>query len=182
MAQGRGRHTARIPRAAAQGYPLRVAADAKQRTPVLTNRRARFEYEILDTCEAGIALLGPEVKSLRAGKANLTDAFAIIRRGEVYLLGAHISPYPQASRENPPPLRERKLLLHRAEIARLEGRLAERGTTLVPLRLYFVNGRAKLELALARGKRIHDKREVIRKREEDREVQRALRGRQRNRP
>jgi SsrA-binding protein len=141
---------------------------------IATNRRARFEYEILDTFEAGIALRGPEVKSLRHGRASLAEAFAIVKRGEVWLVGCHISPYEQAGRENSDPLRERKLLMHAPEIARLEGRVAERGLTLVPLSLYWKAGRAKVELALARGKKTHDKREAIREREERREVDRAL--------
>ncbi len=145
-----------------------------ERKLVATNRKARFEYEILETVEAGIALLGPEVKSLRAGKANLADAYAVVRRGEVFLVGAHVSPYAQASRENPDPRRERKLLLHRAEIARLAGKVAERGLTLVPLGLYFREGRAKVELALARGRRRYDKREAIRRREQDRELRRVV--------
>jgi SsrA-binding protein len=152
-----------------------------ERKLIAKNRRGRYDYEILDTVEAGIALLGPEVKSLRAGKASLSDAYAVVRRGEVYLVNAHISPYAQAGRENPDPRRERKLLLHRAEIARLQGKVAERGLTLVPLSLYFKDGRAKVELALARGKRRYDKREAIRKREEDRELRRIARGRGRGR-
>jgi SsrA-binding protein len=147
---------------------------------VATNRKARFEYELLETVEAGIALLGPEVKSLRAGNASLADAYAVVRRGEVFLVGAHVSPYAQASRENPDPRRERKLLLHRAEIARLAGKVAERGLTLVPLELYFREGRAKVALALARGRRRHDKREAIRRREEDRELRRVVRERGRS--
>ncbi len=143
---------------------------------VATNRRARHDYEIVDTLEAGVALLGPEVKSLREGRANLADAYARVRRGEVYLLHAHISPYAQAGRENPDPRRERKLLLHRHEIRRLASKLAEKGLTLIPLRLYFnESGRAKVELGLARGKRSYDKRESIRKREEDRALQRTMR-------
>ena len=149
----------------------------KSRKLVATNRRARFEYEILDTYEAGLVLRGPEVKSLRAGKASLSDAYAVVRRGEMYLVNAHISPYEEAGRENPDSRRERKLLLHRAEIARLAGDVSEKGFTVVPLSLYFKDGRAKVELALARGKKLHDKRETIRRREEDREVQRTLRGR-----
>lgn len=149
----------------------------KTRKLVATNRRARFEYELLDTYEAGLVLRGPEVKSLRAGKASLTDAYAVVRRGEAYLVNAHISPYEEAGRENADPRRERKLLLHRAEIARLAGDVSERGFTLVPLSLYFKDGRAKVELALARGKKLYDKRETIRRREEDREVQRTMRGR-----
>ncbi len=154
-----------------------MGADASERTVVATNRKARFEYEILDRLEAGIVLVGPEVKSLRNGKANLTDAYAVIRRGEVYLVNAHIGSYQQAARENVEPRRERKLLLHRAEIGRITGRVAERGYTLIPLELYFVNGRAKVELGIARGKRRYDKREAIRRREQDREMQRTVRGR-----
>jgi SsrA-binding protein len=142
---------------------------------ICSNRKARHLYEILDTVEAGLVLLGPEVKSLRAGRASLGDAYARIRGGEMFLVNAHISPYEQAGRANPDPLRERKLLLHRAEIARLSGKVRERGFTLIPLRMYFRDGRAKVELALARGKRAYDKRESIRKREEDRSVRRALR-------
>lgn len=155
--------------------------EGSERQLIARNRKARFEYEVFDTVEAGIALLGPEVKSLRAGNASLTEAYAMIRRGEVYLIGVHISPYEQAARANPDPRRERKLLLHKAEIARLRGKLAERGFTLVPLELYFKNGRVKALLALARGKRRHDKRETIRRREQDREMQRAIRGRGRHR-
>lgn len=144
---------------------------------VTRNRRARFEYEIFDTFEAGLVLLGPEVKSLRDGKANLSDAFGSIRRGEAYLLNAHISPYAMAGRDNSGEKRERKLLMRRAEIARLEGKLAERGFTLVPLEIYFKNGRAKVRLALARGKKRYDKREAIKRRESDRDLARTLRGR-----
>ncbi len=152
-----------------------------QRKVIATNRKARYEYEIIDTFEAGMVLLGPEVKSLRAGKASLGDAYAEIRRGELYLLNAHIGAYEQAGRANAPPLRERKLLLHRKEISRLAGRVAERGLTLIPLQLYFKNGRAKVELALARGKRRYDKRQAIRKRENDRDLKRIMRGRGRAR-
>ncbi|MCL4684767.1 SsrA-binding protein SmpB [Myxococcota bacterium] len=142
---------------------------------VAQNRRARHEYEILDTIEAGIVLLGPEVKSLRQGKVSLADGYATVRRGELWLMNVHISPYEQAGRENPNPRRERKLLAHRAEISKLAGQVAERGLTLVPLSLYFQDGRAKVELGLARGKRRYDKRQAIRKREEDREIDRVLR-------
>ena len=146
---------------------------------IATNRRARFEYEILESFEAGIALLGPEVKSLREGRANLGDAYAIVRGGEVFLQNLHISPYEQAGRQNPEPQRERRLLLHRREIRRLGGKVAEKGLTLIPLRLYWKEGRAKVELGLARGKRIHDKRETVRRRETDRELARATRQRRR---
>jgi len=153
-----------------------------ERQVVARNRRARHDYEVLDTFEAGIALLGPEVKSLRNGKASLTDGYALIRRGEVFLANVHVGPYEKAWRENADPRRERKLLLHRAEISRLEGRVAERGLTLIPLQLYFKHGRAKVELGLCRGKRRYDKRESIRQRESERDLQRALRGRGRSRP
>ncbi len=148
--------------------------DAKQ--IVATNRRARFDYEIVDTFEAGIQLVGPEVKSLRDGRANLGDAYATIHRGEAWLEKLHISPYEPATRANPSdPQRRRKLLLHRREIDRLDGRIAEKGLTLVPLTIYFLRGRAKVELALARGKQRHDKRHSIREREMNRETQRAMR-------
>ena len=145
---------------------------------IATNRRARHDYAILDTLEAGISRLGPEVKSLRQGKANLGDAYAVVRRGEVFLQDLHISPYEQA-REKPDPRRERKLLLHRHEIHRLQGRVVEKGLTLIPLSLYGKDGRAKVELAVARGKKTVDKRESLRRREQEREMDRAVRGRRR---
>jgi SsrA-binding protein len=146
---------------------------------VASNRRALHDYEILEKVEAGLVLLGPEVKSLREGRANLSDSYAVLRRGEAYLVNAHVSPYDKAGRDNPDPRRERKLLLNKSEITRLAGKVAERGLTLVPLSLYFKNGRAKVELGLARGKRVHDKRESIRRREEEREMERAVRDRER---
>jgi SsrA-binding protein len=151
-------------------------ADDGGRKLIATNRRARFDYELLDRFEAGLVLLGPEVKSLRAGRANLTDAYATVRKGELWLVSAHISPYEQAGRENTEPRRDRKLLMHRNEIARLRSKINEKGLTLVPVSLYWKDGRAKCELALARGKRRHDKRQTIRQREEKREVDRALKG------
>ena len=151
-------------------------ADAKEgkHKTIATNRRARFEYEILDSFEAGISLLGPEVKSLREGRANLGDAYALIRGSEVFLHKLHISPYEAATRENPEdPQRPRRLLLHRHEIRKLQGRVEERGLTLIPLELYFNDdGRVKVKLALVRGKRTVDKRETIKRREADREAQR----------
>jgi SsrA-binding protein len=146
---------------------------------VASNRRALHDYEILEKVEAGLVLLGPEVKSLREGRANLSDSYAVLRRGEAFLVNAHVSPYDKAGRDNPDPRRERKLLLNKGEITRLSGKVAERGLTLVPLSLYFKNGRAKVELGLARGKRVHDKREAIRRREEEREMERAVRDRER---
>jgi SsrA-binding protein len=172
VAAGRERRDAAQPARRRDGRPERLL--------IASNRRARHDYEILDTLEAGIALVGPEVKSLRAGRANLQDAHATLRRGEIFLLNLHISPYAQAGRENPEPKRERKLLLHRREIARLGTRVAERGLTLVPLSLYFRDGHAKVELALVRGRRRHDKREAIRSREEAREVERVTKGRRRS--
>ncbi|MAG29842.1 MAG: SsrA-binding protein [Deltaproteobacteria bacterium] len=150
--------------------------DPDAKLVVATNRRARFDYEIVDTWEAGIQLTGPEVKSLRDGRANLGDAFATVYRGEAWLEKMHISPYEPATRANPSdPQRRRKLLLHRHEIDRLDGRVAEKGLTLVPLTVYFRRGRAKVELALARGKHRYDKRETLKRREGDREAQRAMR-------
>ena len=143
-----------------------------KRRSICKNRRARFDYQIEETFEAGIALLGSEVKSLREGRANLVDSYARISDGEVFLMKAHIAPYEQANRENHDPVRPRKLLLHRSEIRRLTGKVHERGRTLIPLELYFERGRAKVELALARGKKRHDKREAIAKRESDRQLQR----------
>lgn len=139
---------------------------------IATNRRARHDYHIEETYEAGIALVGSEVKSLRGGKASLQDAYALVRGVEVFLVGAHIPPYPQASMQNHEPTRPRKLLLHREEIRRLIGKTAERGYTLVPLRLYFKGNKVKVEVALARGRRKYDKREAIARREAEREMER----------
>ncbi|MBS1107933.1 MAG: SsrA-binding protein [Deltaproteobacteria bacterium] len=149
--------------------------EAGGRKLITSNRRAFHDYEILETVEAGIVLVGPEVKSLREGRANLSDSYAVLRRGEAFLVNAHVSPYDKAGRDNPEPRRERKLLMHRAELSRLGPKLAERGFTLVPLSLYFKAGRAKVELGLARGKKQYDKREALKKREQDREIERAKR-------
>ncbi len=156
-----------------------MAEAVRERQIIASNRRARYEYEILDTWEAGMVLVGPEVKSLRAGNANLSDSYAMTRRGELWLLNLHISPYKQAGRDNPDPRRERKLLLHRREIEKLDSQINERGLTLVPLSLYFMNGRAKVEIGLARGKKRYDKRESIKRREQDREMARATSSRRR---
>jgi SsrA-binding protein len=142
---------------------------------IATNRRARHNYEILETQEAGLVLRGTEVKALRGGLVNFKDAYATVRNGEMWLLGCHISPYSHGTDANHDPERDRKLLLHGREIARLEGKVAERGLTLVPLRLYFKRGRAKLELGLGRGKKLHDKRSALREREVRREMDRAAR-------
>ncbi len=140
-----------------------------------TNRQASFRYHLLDKYEAGIMLEGSEVKSIRDGGVQIKDAYAAIRDGELWLHNMHVAPYLPASRENHEPERPRKLLLHRREIERLIGKTRERGLTLVPTRLYFSNGRAKVEIALARGKDVGDKRQSIKEREMKREMERALR-------
>lgn len=144
------------------------------RKVVARNRKARHEYEILETFEAGMVLKGPEVKSLREGKASFQDAFARVDRGEVWLHSLHISAYEQANRFNEDPLRVRKLLMNRHEIRRLIGKVEEKGLTLVPLEIYFVRGNAKVQLGLARGKKLHDKREALKKKQLDREARRAV--------
>lgn len=141
---------------------------------ICENRKARHDYVIEDVLEAGLALKGSEVKSLRAGRANLKDSYADIRDHEVYLVGTHISPYDPASHLNHDPERERKLLLHKKEIGRLVGKVNERGLTLIPLKMYFKRGKAKVELALAKGKRSYDKRETIKRKEAQREMERAI--------
>lgn len=146
---------------------------------IAQNRKARHDYEVLDSFETGIVLQGTEVKSLRAGKANLKDSYAVVEQGEVYLFNVHISPYEAGNLFNHDPERPRKLLLHRAEIRRLIGRTQQQGLTLVPLKLYFKRGRAKVELALVRGKRQYDKRQDIAKRQAERDVERALKDRDR---
>jgi SsrA-binding protein len=146
---------------------------------ICRNRRARFEYHLLETYEAGLALRGSEVKSLRAGGASLGESYARVRDGQLFLCKAHIAPYDPASRENHEPERDRRLLLHRREIDKIAGRVKERGMTLVPLELYFKKGRAKVSLAIARGKRAYDKREDIAKREAERRIRRATKLRHR---
>ena len=141
---------------------------------VARNKRARHDYHILETWEAGLVLTGPEVKSLRDGRANLGDASAIVNDGEVYLLNMHIAPYEQASYNNVEPTRTRKLLLHRREIRKMIGAVERQGLTLVPLELYFKNGRAKVALALGKGKKEHDKREDLAKKDAEREMARAV--------
>jgi SsrA-binding protein len=142
---------------------------------VATNRKARHTYTVLDTLEAGLALKGTEVKSLRQASVNLTEGYAQIRGGEVWLLGVHISPYKQGNIANVDPVRERKLLLHRKEIRRLMSRAAEKGITLVPLKIYFRENLAKVTLGVCRGKRQYDRRTEIAKREADRSIRRMMR-------
>lgn len=150
-------------------------SDDGGRKVVARNRKARHEFEILETFEAGIVLKGPEVKSIRDGKVAFQDAFAHVDRGEVWLRSLHISPYEQANRFNEDPLRARKLLLHRHEIRKLIGKVEEKGLTLVPLEIYFVRGNAKILIALARGKKLHDKRDALKAKQQDREARRAVR-------
>ena len=144
---------------------------------IARNKRARHDYHILETWEAGIALLGTEVKALRDGRANLTDAYGVVKDGEVYLLNLHIGHYDTGGVFNHEPTRTRKLLLHRSEIRKMIGAVERQGLTLVPLDLYFKNGRAKVMLALGKGKKQHDKREDLRKKDDEREMARMVRAR-----
>jgi SsrA-binding protein len=148
----------------------RVAAD---------NRKALHDYHVLDTWEAGVVLLGTEIKAIREGRVNLRDSFARVEKGEVWLLNVHISPYSHTGYARHDERRQRKLLLHAHEIRKLAGRVAEKGLTLVPLQMYFKNGRVKVRLALVKGKQVHDKRETIRRREIERETRAAVKARQR---
>jgi SsrA-binding protein len=152
-------------------------AKAQGQKLIVDNRRARYDYVLLDRVEAGIALTGTEVKSLRDGRASLAQAYAEVREGEMWLIGSHIDVYDQGNRANHDPDRDRKLLLHRKEIDSLYGKVRERGMTLVPTRLYWKDGRAKVELALARGKERIDKRRDIAARDAQRQIERALKAR-----
>jgi SsrA-binding protein len=150
---------------------------------VASNRRARRNYTVVETVEAGLSLNGSEVKSLRAGRLDLKDSYALVRGGEVYLVGAYIAPYEFARDGGHDPERERKLLLHRREIDRIAGQVAEKGLTLIPLQVYFKEGKAKVELGLAKGKTSYDKREAIKERDHEREMDRAVsQARRRGRP
>ena len=152
-------------------------ADKDAIEPIARNKRARHDYQILETWEAGLVLTGTEVKSLRNGKATLTDAYGIVKDGEVWLLNLHISPYEQGNQFNHEPERTRKLLLHRREIKRLIGAVERQGLTLIPLDLYFKHGIAKVTMALGKGKQLHDKRETARERDAEREIAREFRRR-----
>ncbi|HKG75592.1 MAG TPA: SsrA-binding protein SmpB [Aestuariivirgaceae bacterium] len=170
----------REPFSARQGpaRPKPGRTDEKQRKLIADNRRARFDYEIIDTYEAGIQLQGPEVKSLRAGRSSLSDSYATVERGELFLINAYIPEYREANRFNHETRRPRKLLLHRREIEKLANAVQREGLTIVPLKLFFnPRGRAKVDLALARGKRAHDKREAQKERSWQRDRQRLLRDR-----
>ena len=149
----------------------------KEIESIARNKRARFDYHILETFEAGVVLKGTEVKSLRNGRANITDAYGVVRDGEIYLLNAHISPYEKGGYVNHDPTASRKLLLHRREIRRLIGSVERQGLTLIPLELYFRKGKAKVALALAKGKKLHDKRDTERQRDAEREMARVGRSR-----
>jgi len=151
-----------------------MATPRSGRKVLASNRKARHEYHILEEWEAGLVLTGSEVKSLRDGKVSFQDAFARVERGEVWLHRLHISPYLQANRQNHDPLRPRKLLLHRSEIRKLIGKVEEKGLTLIPLELYLDRGLVKLKLALGRGKQLHDKREALKQRDQEREARRAV--------
>jgi SsrA-binding protein len=152
-----------------------AASDARRL--ITENRKARHDYHVLDTWEAGVALLGTEVKSIREGRVNLRDSYARVEGGEVWLMNVHISPYSHRGYATHDELRQRKLLLHRHEIRKLIGQVAEKGLTLVPLELYFKKGRVKVLMALAKGKQAHDKRETIKRREADRETRAAVKSR-----
>lgn len=140
----------------------------------VVNKKARFQYHFEETLEAGVALLGTEVKAIRQGKANLTDSYVRIKHGEAFLVGCHIGTYDAGGADNHEPRRERKLLLHRRELDRLAGKVREQGLTLIVPKLYFKDGRVKAELALARGKKTHDKRAALRERQEKKEMERAM--------
>ena len=151
--------------------------ESDDRETIARNKRARFDYHILETWEAGIVLGGTEVKSLRDGKANMNDAYGVVRDGEVYLINLHISPYERGGWTNHEPTRSRKLLLHKREIRRMIGAVEREGLTLIPLELYFKRGIAKVTLALGKGKKLHDKRETSRERDAEREIARIVRAR-----
>lgn len=163
-------------------YILSIARGVKEMAEgikvVAQNKKARHDYHIEETYEAGLVLTGTEIKSVRAGKVNLRDSYARIKDGEVFLLNMHISPYEQGNRFNHDPLRTRKLLLHKREINKLIGLTKEKGYTLVPLKIYLKNGLAKVDLAVAKGKKLYDKRESMKKRDAQREIERAFRERQ----
>lgn len=157
-----------------------MATAVAEEKNITVNRRARHEYFVEDSYEAGIALVGTEVKSLRAGRVNLMDAYAKVVNGEVWLYSAHISAWEKASRFNHDPVRPRKLLLHRREIAVLAEETQQKGLALIPLRMYWSKGRAKVELGVCKGKKLHDKRDTLKERESRRDIERALRARSRD--
>ena len=151
----------------------------KAQSSVAENRKAFHDYHLLETFEAGLVLLGTEVKAIREGRVNLRDSYAVVEKGEVFALNIHISPYSHRGSADHEPMRKRKLLLHKQEIRKLIGRTVEKGLTLVPLKMYFKSGKVKMAVGLARGKKSHDKRETLKKREADRETRAAVKERQR---
>ena len=175
----RSPYVARLARSVARRFQSSMSKpdEKPEIESIAKNRRARHDYAIIDTWEAGIVLTGSEVKSLREGKANLSDAYGIVRDGEIYLINLHISVYERASYNNHEPTRTRKLLLHKREIGRLIGAIERQGLTLIPLELYFKRGIAKVAIALGKGKKQHDKREDAKARDADREIARAVRTR-----
>ena len=158
-------------------FAMATAESSNDIESVARNKRARHDYHILEQWEAGLVLTGTEVKALRNGKANLVDAYGIVKDGEVYLLNMHVSPYEQGNQFNHEPTRTRKLLMHRREIRRLIGAVEREGLTLVPLEIYFKKGVAKVSIALAKGKKLHDKRDDARRRDDEREMARVARAR-----
>ena len=159
--------------------PAKTPEPGEGKRSIARNPRATHDYHILETWEAGLMLTGTEVKSLRSGKASIKEAYARLRNGEVFLEGMNVTPYEQGNRYNHDPVRSRKLLLHRKEIERMVGAVEQKGLALIPLELYFKRGRAKVALALGRGKKEHDRREDLKRRIADREMARAVRGRSR---
>lgn len=149
--------------------------NVKEKIHITENKKARHEFFIEETYEAGISLIGTEVKSLRAGRANLTDAYAVIKNGEAWLMQAHISPYKEGTYNNHEPKRSRKLLLHKFEIRKLHSKVNEKGYTLVPLRMYFFRGKVKVEIAVAKGKKLYDKRDSIAEKDARRQIERGMR-------
>lgn len=158
-----------------QQRAAKAEAEKRHNSPAIDNRRARHEYEILESLEAGLVLTGTEIKSIRAGGVSLNEAYARFRDGEAWLMGMHVQSYKQGSFSNVEPTRPRKLLLHREQIAHLQSRVAEKGLTIVPLRMYFTRGMAKVQLGLARGKKLWDKRADVAKRDVEREIARSVR-------
>ena len=158
--------------------PEKTAREQARRI-IAENRKARHDYHIIETWEAGVALLGTEVKAIREGRVNLRDSYARAEKGEVWMMNVHISPYSHSGYAHHDERRQRKLLMHQHEIRKLTGRVVEKGLTLVPLQMYFKKGRVKVQLALVKGKQLHDKRETLRKRETDRETRAAVKARQR---
>ena len=162
------------------GEDSRVAKKETAEKPICQNKRARINYFFDETYEAGIALVGTEVKALRDGRANLNDSYALIRNDELFLYDLHISPYSHGNRANHDPLRVRKLLMHKQEIRRLYGKSQERGLALIPLKMYFRNGKVKVEIGVGRGKKLYDKREDIKLKEDRRDMERGLRAKNRD--